>query len=70
MDEWKRSSVSKRVWLHRTGWPGFWDWIVARVTRRPQKTVETDLTMSVYHKGGNVDLRIWDATCEASRPDQ
>lgn len=59
---WSRVSRAQTVPLHRTGWAGRWDRLVAWLLRRPRKTVLTSLTSSVYVKGGPV-------TIDASGPD-
>lgn len=50
MAEWTRLTKTVIAPMHRTGWLGLWDAVVAFVKREPRRTVPTKITASVYVK--------------------
>ena len=50
MSEWRKVVQMGEMPMHRTGWRGAWDSIVAAVTNRPRRTVNEPVTFSVWVK--------------------
>lgn len=48
--EWRRVMKLTLVPLHREGWLGVWDALVAAITRRPRFSVASPVTFSVLVK--------------------
>jgi hypothetical protein len=65
MNQWQQYRVETRMPLHRQGWRGVYDAIVATVMRRPRLTVETPVTVSFWAKGSTPAIAINGISLEA-----
>ena len=52
MSDWKRHWVMFNADVHRQGWKGLWDQLVATIRGRPRITVNEQFTCSIYMKPG------------------
>lgn len=50
MQGWKRIGAVQVAEMHREGWLGVWDAIMAAVTRRPRRTAPAEVTFSLWVK--------------------
>ena len=50
MSEWRKVVQMGEVEMHRTGWRGAWDAVIAVITNRPRRTVNEPVTFSVWVK--------------------
>jgi hypothetical protein len=50
MSEWRKVVQTGEVEMHRTGWRGALDAVVAAITNRPRHTVNEPVTFSVWVK--------------------
>ena len=50
MSEWRKVVQMGEVEMHRTGWRGALDAVVAAITNRPRRTVNEPVTFSVWVK--------------------
>lgn len=50
MSEWKQYTVTQTIDMHRSGWLGAWDALVAAITKRPRFTVAQPVTLSAWVK--------------------
>lgn len=48
---WRKVCEQQVLPVHRTGWPGAWDALVAAVTGRPRLTAPRAFSVSVLVKG-------------------
>lgn len=55
---WTRHSVMQTIKMHRSGWRGLLDALVAVFTRSPRLSVPADVVFSVFAKGGDVRLQV------------
>lgn len=53
MSEWKQYSLVQSMPMHRSGWIGAWDALVAAITRKPRASFPTDVTISFYAKASS-----------------
>jgi hypothetical protein len=49
-DRWQQHGITQQIQMCRTGWLGAWDAFVAALLRRPQFTVATPVTLSIWAK--------------------
>jgi hypothetical protein len=54
MSEWKQVVKYGEMPMHRTGWLGAWDAILAAITKKPRLTVNEPVTFSVWVKTDQV----------------
>jgi hypothetical protein len=52
-NEWKQYSLVQSMPMHRNGWLGAWDALVAAITRKPRASFTTDVTVSFYAKASS-----------------
>jgi hypothetical protein len=50
MSEWRKVVQMGEVEMHRTGWRGALDAVVAAITNRPRRTINEPVTFSVWVK--------------------
>ena len=50
MSEWRKVVQMGEVEMHRTGWRGALDAVVAAITNRPRRTFNEPVTFSVWVK--------------------
>lgn len=67
MNQWQQYQVKTEMPLHRQGWRGVYDAIVAAVTRAPRITVQTPVTLSFWAKGSTPAIAINGVSLEAQR---
>lgn len=68
MSEWRQVMKHDVALMPRSGWLGAWDAVVAAITGRPVKMVNTDVVFSVWVKTDNdVDIRLFGSQIETSQ---
>lgn len=49
--QWKQYTLTQTIDMHRDGWLGAWDALVAAITKRPRFAVAQPVTLSFWAKG-------------------